>query len=52
MPALDLALRLRMVRRTVDMARLVVAEPVGEVALDVTRSIVGQQSQFLNDVGR
>ena len=39
-PAFDLALRLRMIRRAANMAHLVVSEPISEVARDVTRAIV------------
>ena len=42
--ALDLALRLRMVWRTADVGHAPAAEPVGQVAGDVARPVVGEQT--------
>ena len=39
-PPFDLALRLRMIRRTTKVAHLVVAEPVSKLTRHVTRAIV------------
>jgi hypothetical protein len=50
-PALDLALGLRMVRRAADMGDALAREPVGEVAADVGRPIVAQQPGPMDDLG-
>jgi len=42
--ALDLALRLRMVWRTVEVGHAPAAEPVGQVTGDVARPVVGEQA--------
>ena len=43
-PALDLALRLRMARRTADVGHASASEPVGQVAGDAARLVVGEQA--------
>ena len=48
-PTFDLALRLRMIRCAANVAHLVVVEPVSQLAGDVTRSIIREQSRFMND---
>ena len=42
-PALDLALRLRMAGRAADMGHAPAAEPVGQITRDVARPVVGEQ---------
>ena len=42
MPTLDLALRLRMAWRTADVGHASAGEPVGQVAGDVARPVVGE----------
>ena len=49
MPALDLALRLRMIGRAADMAHALAVEPLGQIARDVGRAVVGQQPWPVND---
>ena len=51
MPAPDLALCLRVVRRATDMLHGVVFEPVRKVAGDVRRAIVTEQPGFMDDLG-
>ena len=50
-PALDLALGLGMARSAANMQQAVVLQPFGEVARDVARSIVAEQSWFVRDLG-
>ena len=50
-PAFDLGLRLRMLRRAANRAHLVVCEPVSEVARDIARAVIGQQSRLMNGIG-
>ena len=49
MPSLDLALGLGMVRRTTDMLHVSIIKPIGQVARDVARPIVGQEPRLVND---
>ena len=42
-PALDLALGHRMIGRTAQVLDVAVAKPLGQVASDITRTVVGQQ---------
>ena len=49
MPALDLALGLRMVRCSSDVAHAVVVEPFREIGRDVARSVVAQRARFVDD---
>ena len=51
MPAFDLTLRLRMVRRAANMADLSLAQPFGKIASDVEWSIVRKQTQPVFDIG-
>ena len=51
MPALDLALRLRMVWRATNMVHVLVFEPVGQITRDIGRSIVTEQSGFVGYLG-
>ena len=50
-PALDLALRLRMVGRAADMAHAPVVQPCGEILTDVGRAIVAEQPGPVHDAG-
>ena len=50
-PAFDLALGLRMIWRTPDMAHPLVLQPVGQITRDITGPVVGEQSGFVNDMG-
>ena len=45
MPALDLALGLRMERRSANVVHLVILQPFGQVARDVTGPVVAQQAR-------
>ena len=49
-PALDLTLGLGMARSAADMDHAAVLEPLGEIAGDVARSVVGEQSWFVHDL--
>ena len=49
-PALDLALGLRMQRRPADMLHALVFEPVCEIASNVARTVVAQQPGAVNDI--
>ncbi len=49
MPALDLALGLRMMGRAAHVLHAVVVEPFCEICGDVTRPIVAQQTGLMND---
>ena len=51
MPALDLALGLRVEGRAADMTHAPIREPIRQVAGDVTRSIVAQQPGSMRDLG-
>ena len=51
-PALDLALGLRVVRGAADMGDALVREPVGEVAGDVGRAVVAEQPGPVDDPWR
>ena len=46
-PALDLALSLRVVRCATNMAHALIAKPLSKLVGDVTRAIVREQSRFL-----
>lgn len=49
MPALNLALRHRMVRPTSGVCHLLVFEPVSQLVGDVARAIVGEQPRAVSD---
>ena len=49
MPAFDLTLGLRMVRRAAHMVHAVALEPLGEIAGDVARTVVTQQPRLVHD---
>ena len=49
-PTLYLALCLRMIRCTANVAHLIVLDPISKFAGDVTRSIVREQSGLMNDI--
>ena len=51
MPALDLALGLRMMRRTAHVIHAVVIELFCEIDGDVARTVVAQQAWFVDDAG-
>ena len=44
MPALDLALGLRMIRRSVDMLDVLLVQPIGKIARDIRRAVVRQKA--------
>ena len=48
MPALDLALGLRMIRRSVDMLDVLLVQPIGKIARDIRRAVVGQKPWPVN----
>lgn len=50
MPAFDLALGLRMIRRTTRMLHAFVLQPFCKIARDVTGSVVAEQTWLVNDV--
>jgi hypothetical protein len=50
MPALDLALRLRMIDRAANVLNVAVAEAFREIAGDVGRAIVRVQTRPMNDM--
>ena len=47
-PALDLSLGHRMIRRTAQVLDAAVAKPFGQVASEITRTVVGQQPGSIN----
>ena len=49
MPALDLALGLRMVWRATDVVHALVFEPIGEITGNLGRTIVAEQPGFVDD---
>ena len=50
MPALDLALGLRMIRRSVDMLDVLLVQPIGKIARDIRRAVVRQKPWPVNYV--
>ena len=50
MPALDLALRLRVARRAAQVIHIAFVQPFGEAGRDIGRAIVRQQSGAMNDL--
>ena len=48
MPALDFALGLRMERRTANVVHLSIPEPFGQVARDVARAVIAQQTGLVS----
>ena len=48
-PALDLALGLRMTRRTTDVLDISSPQPFCQIARDVTRAVIGQQARLVSD---
>ena len=50
MPALDLALGLRMIRRSVDMLDVLLVQPIGRIARDIRRAVVRQKPWLVNYV--
>src|SRR5262249_31631678 len=50
-PALDLALGHRMIGRTAQVLDVAVAKPLGQVASDITRTVVGQQPGSVSGPG-
>ena len=52
MPALDLALGLRMIRRSVDMRVVLLVQPIGKIARDIRRAVVRQKPWPVNYVDR
>src|SRR5688500_5463347 len=51
MPPLDLALSLRMIRCTADVLHTLFFEPVSQVACNIRRAIVAEQSRPMHDGG-
>src|SRR5258708_647780 len=49
MPALDLALRLRMARSTTNVSHSLNLEPFRQIAGDVARAVIAQQPWFMNN---
>src|ERR1700722_12233566 len=50
-PALDLALGLRMARGAANMRDATVLQPFRKIARDVARSVIAEQSWFVHDLG-
>jgi hypothetical protein len=50
MPALDLALGLRMMRRSADMLDVLLVQPIGKIARDIRRAVVRQEPWPVNHV--
>jgi hypothetical protein len=48
MPAFDLSLGLRVMRRSTDMGHVSLVEPGGEIAGDMAETVVGQESRPVN----
>ena len=51
MPTLDLALGLRMIRRTTNVIHVLVLQPISEIAGDVRRAVVAEQAWLVNNLG-
>ncbi len=51
MPALDLALRLRVIRCAADVIHFLVFQPFSQIAGDIGRAIVREQPRFVHDLG-
>lgn len=51
MPALDLALSLRVEWRSADMVHLLILQPFGQIARDVAGTVVAEQTGFVPDHG-
>ena len=51
MPALDLALGLRVVWRALDMIHFLLLQPICEIAGDVRRAVVAEQPRLVNHFG-
>ena len=51
LPALDLALGLRMVRCSSDVPHTVIIEPFCEIGRDITRTVVTQEARFVDNAG-
>ncbi len=51
MPALDLALGLRVVWPTPNMIHTPVFKPIGRIAGDIRRSVIAEQSRFGDEIG-
>ncbi len=51
MPALDLTLGLRVIRRATDMIHTLAVEPFSQIAGDVGRTIVAEQPRLVGDLG-
>jgi hypothetical protein len=49
MPALDLALGLRVIRGAADMVHLLAIQPLREIRRDVRRAVIRQQTRSVND---
>lgn len=49
MPALDLALGLRVIGGTANVLHILVLEPIGEVASDIARPVVAEQPGLVHD---
>ena len=49
MPALDLALSLRMIRGAADVFHLLAIQPLREILRDVSRSVIRQQARSVNN---
>lgn len=48
-PTFDLALGLRVIRRTADMIHLLIFQPISQLAGDVARPVVAEQPRHMND---
>lgn len=49
MPAFDLALRLRMIRRAANVPHILCIQPVSQIRLDVTGTVVAEQARLMDD---
>ena len=52
MPALDLALGLRMERRSADVLDVLLVQPIGKIARDIRRAVVRQEPWPVNHPSR
>ena len=48
-PSLDLALFLGMIWRTTDLVHVIGMQPLGQIATDVRRTVVAEQSGYVNN---
>ena len=51
MPALDLALGLRVIGCAADVVHFLILQPFSQIAGDIGRTVIAEQSRLVNDIG-